>query len=118
MKVLLLAIALLTSQVTFAAISNSNNEARHQTLIEAAILDKCGSFIDLEQHSQTETAVPVDNGIVDVQYSTVIYGKSRLDQNIFDVYTITVNSEKVDMYDHTAANWGVYSITSVTCVQN
>jgi hypothetical protein len=118
MKTILLTIALLTSQVTFAAIKNSNNEPRHQALIEAAIQDKCGSFYDITQYSQTETAVRIDNGIVDVKFVTVMYGKSRLDQYIFDEYKLTVESEKSDMYDHATGNWGAYSITAVSCAQN
>jgi hypothetical protein len=118
MKSVLLTIALLTSQVTFSSIKNSNNETRHQVLIEAAIQEKCGSFYDLTQDSQTETSIRIDNGIVDVKFTTVIYGKSRLDQNMFDEYKITVESEKFDMYDHSSANWGAYSISSVSCVQN
>lgn len=118
MKSIFLTIALLTSQVAFAEIKNTNNEARHQALIEAAIQDKCGYFYNLEQYSQTETAVPVDNGIVDIKFSTVLYGELRLDQNMFDGYTITVASEKADMYDHTTGNWGAYSITAVSCIQN
>ncbi len=118
MKIAFLTIALLTSQVTFATIKNSNNEARHQALIEAAIQDKCGSFYDITQYSQTETAVRIDNGIVDVKFVTVMYGKSRLDQYIFDEYKLTVESEKSDMYDHATGNWGAYSITAVSCAQN
>lgn len=78
MKSVLLTIALLTSQVTFATIKNSNNEARHQALIEAAIQDKCGSFYDITQYSQTETLLHIDNGIVDLIFLTVMYGKSAL----------------------------------------
>ncbi len=118
MKTVLLTIALLASQVTFATIKNSNNEARHQALIEAAIQDKCGSFYDITQDSQTETAVRIDNGIVDIKFTTVMYGKSRLDQYIFDEYKLTVESEKSDMYDHTTGNWGYYGIISVSCVLN
>ncbi len=118
MKTVLLTIALLTSQVTFATIKNSNNEARHQALIEAAIQDKCGSFYDLTQYSQTETSVRIDNGIVDIKFTTVMYGKSALDQYAFDEYKLTVESEKSDMYDHSSGNWGAYSITSVSCAQN
>ena len=118
MKTVLLTIALLTSHVTFATIKNSNNEPRHQALIEAAIQDKCGSFYDLTQYSQTETSVRIDNGIVDIKFTTVMYGKSALDQYAFDEYKLTVDSEKSDMYDHSSGNWGAYSITSVSCAQN
>ena len=118
MKSVILSIALLTSQICFAQIKNSKNETRHQSLIEASIQDKCGSFYNLTQYSQTESTVQIDNGIADIKYTTVIYGYSALDQYATEEYKLTVESVKSDMYDHASGQWGAYAVTSVSCAQN
>lgn len=117
MKTVLLTVALLTSQVTFASIKNSENDSHHQYLMEIAIEQNCGVMRDLTQVSQTEIVTRVDSGIFDRNYTTVINGVKRLDQGIFDTYKITVESERADMFDHTTGNWGSYLVTSVFCDQ-
>lgn len=47
--------------------------------------------------------------------STILTGKQRMDQNIYDTFTISVESLYSDMYDHTNKDWGVYSVESVKC---
>lgn len=115
MKKLLLALSLVASQASFAAISGSSLEARHQSVVEKAIVDNCGFFRDLTEVSSSSTVIHVDNGIRDVKYSTLLTGLQRLDQNIFDRYSIAVESEYADMYDHSTQNWGVFSVTNVSC---
>ena len=118
MKLAFLVTAILTSQTSFAQIKNSNYEMRHQSLIEDSIVEKCGSVRNLTQHSQTESLVRIDNGIVDVKYTTVIHGNLTVDQYVSDEYTIIIESVKSDMYDHAAAQWGAYSVNTVTCNMN
>lgn len=118
MKNVILMFTLLATQASFAAISESKLEDRHQSLIEEAISKNCGRFSGLTQLTNTEEVIVVDQGIRDSKFLTVLTGLQRLDQNIFDRYTITVNSEYADMYDHETKNWGAYSISSVSCIQD
>lgn len=115
MKNLLVIVSLLASQTVFAQINNSQNEARHQATMVAAIEKSCGYMRDLTQVSQSEEIINVDNGIQDIKFVTVLTGLQRMDQNIFDQYEIVVASEYADMYDHDSKNWGAYFATSVTC---
>lgn len=115
MKKTLLVLALTISSVSFAAIPDSKYEDRHQVTIEKAISSSCGNFRDLTQVSSSEEIIVVDQGIRDVKYKTILTGLQRLDQNIFDRYTITVESNYADMYDHEAKEWGAYSVDSVFC---
>ncbi len=116
MKKTLIAISLLFTQISFAEITNSNHELRHQDLIEKSITSNCGSMRDLTEVSVTSEDIVIDNGIRDINYVTVLSGLQRMDQNIFDRYTITVKSNYADMYDHSSQNWGAYNVSSVTCV--
>lgn len=115
MKKTLLILALTITNTSFAAIDNSKYEDRHQTTIEEAISKNCGNFRDLVQLESTEEVIVVDQGIRDVKFKTVLSGLQRLDQNIFDRYTITVESNYADMYDHQSKEWGSYSVDSVFC---
>lgn len=115
MKKVLVVLSLALSQVSFAAITGSTLESRHATIVEKAIVENCGYFRDLTELSSKKTLIHVDNGITDAKFTTVLTGLQRLDQNIFDKYTITVESEYADMYDHSAQDWGAFSVTSVNC---
>lgn len=116
MKIAALLLALATSQVSFAALTNSSYELRHQDLLEKAIEKNCGTMRDLTVVESKEEIIRVDQGITDVNYVTVLTGKQRMDQNIFDTYTITVTSEYADMYDHSSKEWGAYFVSSVKCI--
>jgi VIT1/CCC1 family predicted Fe2+/Mn2+ transporter len=115
MKKMLLLTSLLLSQVSFAAISESKLELRHQALIENAIDANCGSFRELTEVNTSEVVIQIDQGIRDIKYTTVLTGLQRMDQNIFDRFAIIVESEYADMYDHSTQNWGAYSVTKVSC---
>lgn len=115
MKKTLLILALTMTSTAFAAIPNSKYEDRHQVAIEKAISKNCGNFRDLVQVGSTEEVIMIDNGIRDIKYKTILTGLQRLDQNIFDSYTISVESNYADMYDHEAREWGAYSVDSVFC---
>ena len=115
MKKLLIGFIALTSVSAFASLSNTGYEARHITVVEKALEKNCGTFKNLELVAKSEEVIRVDQGIRDVYYTTVLTGDKRLDQNTFDTYEITIKSEYADMYDHTNKDWGVYSVTSVSC---
>lgn len=116
MKFAALFLTLVTSQLSFAALTNSSYELRHQDLIQNAIEKNCGHMRDLSVVESKEEIIRVDQGITDVNYVTVLTGQQRMDQNIFDTYTITVTSEYADMYDHASKEWGAYFVSSVKCI--
>ena len=115
MKTLTFALSLLVAQSSLAAIINSNYQSRHQQIIEKAIQTNCGFFRDLTQVSSKAKVIQIDQGIQDVQYTTVFSGVQRIDQGVFDTYKIIVESEYSDHYDHEARDWGHFSVTSVKC---
>jgi len=115
MKNLVFALTLISSNLTFASIANSSLEKKHQDVIEKAIEKNCGFFRDLTEVRSEATVIRVDQGIIDVKYSTVFTGLQRMDQNIFDTYIITVESDYADTYDHASKDWGIYSASNVTC---
>lgn len=114
MKALILIGVLILSKTGFAAIADSNYELRHQAAIEQAITT-CGFSGVATQLSSEEVVVNVDQGIRDVLYTTVLSVRVPMDQYLFDDYRVSVKSEFADMYDHNAADWGVYSVTSINC---
>lgn len=115
MKKFLMIIALVASQSSIAAIIDSQLDARHAAVVETTITESCGYFRDLTLVQVESEAIRVDNGITDYNYNLVLTGMKRLDQNIFDKYTITVESSYADMYDHASRDWGVYSAKVLKC---
>jgi hypothetical protein len=115
MKTTIIALSLLVSQVSFAAIINSTYAVRHQQVIKQAIERNCGFLGDLTQVSSKEKVIQIDQGIRDVHYTTVLSGFQLIDQGVFDDYRITIKSEYADHYDHDARDWGHFSVTSVKC---
>lgn len=115
MKKTILALTLIFSQASFATVLGSSYEARHLKAIEEAITRNCGNFGELKQLRSFEEVINVDNGIRDIRFTTVLTGLKRMDQNIFDEYVIVVGSDYSDMYDHQSKDWGVYSVSDVTC---
>lgn len=115
MKKLFMIIALIASQSSFAAIIDSQLDARHAAVVETAITESCGYFRDLTLLQVESEAIRVDNGITDYNYNLVLSGLRRIDQNIFDKYIVTVESSYADMYDHGSRNWGVYTAKVLKC---
>lgn len=115
MKNALILLSLVFTQVSLAAINNSNYVARHQAIIEKEIQKRCGYMRNLTVISSTEEVIHIDQGITDVKFLTILKGEQKMDQNIFDTFTITVASEYADGYDHTAQDWGFYNVNSVKC---
>lgn len=114
MKAFILTGVLFLANAGYAAIADSNYDLRHQAAIESAITT-CGYNGAVTQLSSEEEVVNVDQGIQDVFYTTVLSVKVPVDQYMFDEYRVVVRSEFADMYDHSAADWGVYSVTSINC---
>ena len=112
----LILICLLLSQSSFAGIYHSNYDPRHLAVIEETVGRVCGISTDaLIQKSELSEIVKVDQGITDMNYTTVLETQLRLDQNIFEIKKMVVKSYYSDMYDHQAKDWGVYSVESVNC---
>lgn len=99
-----------------ANLQNANYEDRHNKLIEKRIDSECGYMKDLELVNFSVKTIRIDQGITDREYTTILTGKQRMDQNIFDTYEIIVESTYSDMYDHANKDWGVYSVESVKCI--
>lgn len=114
MKSILILFVLLLSNTCFAAIVDSTYDLRHQSLIEQAV-QTCGYNGIVTQLSSEEVVVDVDQGVQDVYYTTMLSVKVGIDQYLYDEYRVRVTSEYADMYDHSAADWGFYSITSTNC---
>lgn len=107
---------LIISQHSFAAIYHSNYDARHLSVIEEAISQQCTVNTDaLIQKSDSAEVINVDQGIKDINFTTLLETQVRVDQNIFELKKIVVKSHYADMYDHQSQNWGFYSVESVNC---
>lgn len=103
-----------TSEAAYV-MAGSNFEVRHQSLVLQALQDKCGYRGDVEVMSSTVEEFRIDQGITDYKFTTVLRYKQRMDQMIFDTYEANVVSYLYDQYDHSAGNWGAYSVESVSC---
>ena len=115
MKKLIIALSLVISQTTMAAITTGSDlEVRHLNVIEKAIVAECGNFFNLKQLSSVKELIKVDQGITDAKFETILEGKQKFDQFI-DKYVITVKSEYSDSYDHSTKEWGSYHVSSVNC---
>lgn len=117
MKKTFILVAILCSQSLFAQIRGSQFETRHQDLILDAVQKKCFLRGNSTLISTTEQNINIDNGIVDVQYTTELNVEDTVDQNMTIQFKVTVQSLKSDMYDHVSKNWGAYSVLSVHCEQ-
>lgn len=106
--ILLTTIALLIGTAAQAEILNSQYDARHQAMLEKASLKACG--ISEGTLTQTFTSVrkhKVDQGITDYYFTTQL--------TINNTYTVTAETMLADAYDHTAQDWGIYSVESIIC---
>jgi hypothetical protein len=115
MKITTVLLTLAFSITASAGLTNSSYDERHLNLIVDQISVKCGSMVDLNIQSTKEEVIYVDQGITDKKFTTVLTGKQKMDQNIFDTFSIVVESSYSDMYDHTNKDWGFYSVESVNC---
>lgn len=99
-----------------ANIQHNELEQRHATLIKTSLDEACGLFRNLEIVSVSVKDIHVDQGITDKNFTTILTGEQKMDQNIFDTYIIEVQSSYSDMYDHSNKDWGVFSVESVKCI--
>lgn len=114
MKTPLLLLTLL-SQTTFASIINSNYEVRMNDTIETAIVNNCNQMLELTLIKTEKRVEEIDQGIIDIYYTSTFTGKQVYDQNIYDVYDITVETSYDNSYDHQAQESGYYHVDSVEC---
>ncbi|MDD0852850.1 hypothetical protein HBN50_07075 [Halobacteriovorax sp. GB3] len=114
----MMTLALLISTSAFATVKNSSYAALHNKALVEAITNECNEMKDLTIVTTKEEIDQVDQGITDYYYTTVLTGKQRYDQNIFDKYTITVESSYLDGYDRSTGESGTYFVNSVKCSMN
>ncbi len=116
MKYLIMATALFVTTVASAnSIRQSTKEVDHQVKISDAVWSQCGWHKDLTEVSEVVREEKVDQGIVDLYYTTKMHMTVRIDQGYFEQYEATVESILSDSYDHQAKRWGAYRILSVSC---
>lgn len=117
MKKAIVLTVLIVSQFASAQIKNSQKEARHQSVVLAAVEQSCGTMNDLVEVAQKTEAVQVDQGVTDIVYTTVLTAKAPIDQLMTVDYEISVASKYTDAYDHSSGEYGIYSVESVICKQ-
>ncbi|MDZ4660146.1 MAG: hypothetical protein SGJ18_00870 [Pseudomonadota bacterium] len=104
------------STIAHAEISNSNYASRHQALIEKAVFDSCAVGLGrMTQLSSVETERNVDQGVIDLYFTTELELTVKVDQGVFDTYSVKIQSARFSAYDHEAKDWGIYAIESVAC---
>lgn len=110
------AMLLVTSASEAYVMRGSSFEERHQSIILQALKEKCSYYGDVEVLSSSVEELRIDQGIVDRTFTTVLQFKMRVDQLMFETYEAKVISSFYDHYDHSARNWGLYVVDSVSCV--
>lgn len=114
--ILLTTIALLIGTAAQAQILNSEYDSRHQNMLEQASLKACGVYGGkLTQLSTSVVKHVVDQGIIDLYYTTELELTVKIDQGVYDTYQVTVKSLLASAYDHTAQDWGIYSVEAISC---
>lgn len=109
-SILLATIALVIGTAAQAEILNSQYDSRHQAMLEQASLKACGiTQGTLTQVYSEVVKHKVDQGIVDYYFTTQL--------TIDNTYTVTAKTLIADGYDHTAQDWGMYSVESIICAQ-
>lgn len=114
--ILLTTIALLIGSAAQAEISNSQYDLRHQTMLKQASLKACG--VDggkLVQVSSSVVKHVVDQGIIDFYFTTELELTVKAEINVYRFYQVSVKSMLADAYDHTAQDWGIYSVEEISC---
>jgi hypothetical protein len=89
--------------------------ARHQSLINKAIEEKCLIRPSLKLESVKVVEDRIDQGVIDYYFTTNYTAMVRIDQGVFDFYDVVVKSAEFSAYDHQAQDWGIIEIQSVTC---
>ncbi len=115
MKFCLMLLTLITNLAFAVEIEGSDYSKRHNTVLDRAIINKCGHFWDYVLVSSEEEVTQIDQGIRDVKFTTVLSAVRKIDQGIWDNYKITIVSDYADTYDHNEKDWGIYTVTSVRC---
>lgn len=110
-----LIIIIFISFSSFATISGSTYEARHQALIKKVVDKECGKMNELIELSSREVKNVIDQGQVDYVFYTTLKAIQKIDQGIEDEYQVEVVSERGDFYDHQAQAHGYYEVRTVKC---
>jgi hypothetical protein len=118
MKSLIAVLFLFVSFSSVAEVIGSKFEIYQQKMITEAVYKKCGITSSLKQIKHSEVTQSVDQGIKDIYMKTMFVSKVRVDQMIFDHYTVIVESSLTSAYDYKNKTWGVFSVENVTCVQD
>ncbi len=116
--ILLTTIALLIGTAAQAEIQNTQYDARHQAMLEKAVAKACNNYNDARKLVQISSSVvkhKVDQGITDLYFTTELELTIRIDQGVYDIYTVKAKTLLADAYDHTAQDWGIYSVESISC---
>jgi hypothetical protein len=111
MRSFLILLSLFSSLSSFA----QPLELRHFKMIEKAITSHCGVMFRLDLSNSESTILMNDNGNKVIGFLTKFDGVRRIDQGVFDNLDITVESTYADGYDHSAREWGLYSVDYVRC---
>ncbi len=115
MKMLAVLFVLASAVFANAQIKNSTLEARHQQLIIEAVAAQCFNTRELTEVQTMKEEYQIDQGIVDITFTTILNYTSRVDNGLFDAYQAEVVSKYHTQYDHSARQWGAYSVESVKC---
>lgn len=116
--ILLTTIALLIGTAAQAEILNSQYDVRHQAMLEEAVAKACNSYNPARKLIQVSSSVvehKVDQGITDLYFTTELELTVKIDQGVYDVYTVKAQTLLASAYDHTAQDWGIYSVEGITC---
>jgi len=110
MKILFLVLFIFVSGPGHATIQDSNYEAPHQDLIMAKLLNDCDltTRIPPKQLSSRVVIDRVDQGIIDIYYTTHVNYFVKIDQGVFDEYVAIVNSSQT---------YSSYAVTKIDCGQ-
>lgn len=111
MRSFILFVSLIFSLSSFA----NSLEPRHLRTIEKAISSECGPMFRLDLIKTKSTVLMNDNGNRVVGFVSKFDGLRRIDQGVFDSFEITVESTYADGYDHSARDWGLFSVDTVRC---
>lgn len=114
--ILLTTVALLIGSAAQAEILNSEYDSRHQAMLTQASLNACGAEGGkLVQVSSSVVKHVVDQGIIDLYFTTKLELTVKTEINVYRFYQVSIKSLLAAAYDHTAQDWGIYSVEEISC---
>lgn len=116
MKIFLAILSLLAFSPVFAGnIFNSALPQRAEEAVSNAIQSECGHISSLSLVKMTVEEIPVDQGITDAIIQLTLNGTQKIDQGMFDNYTIKASILYSDLYDHNSKEYGAYHVNALSC---